>query len=204
MRFSLVRLLSLVLLSLSFSICVFAASPVKVDFKNAGIVHVDNALSFEGIVESTGHNDGLQIEQFQKFVNLKKGDPYCAAFVSYVLDKSHVSYPDIRTGLAVRFITNRSIAVSKILSGASKIPPGAIFIMNQDGQWKGHTGLITGYSGNSVSTIEANTSPQPGTAESDRDGQGIFERKRQLIPGNFFSIKFLTPVEYSATHKVST
>lgn len=40
-------------------------------------------LSYVGVRERTGHNDGKEVEMFLKSVGLKKGYSWCSAFVSY-------------------------------------------------------------------------------------------------------------------------
>ena len=44
--------------------------------------------SYVGVRELTRHNDGPEVERFLAHVGLKKGAPWCAAFVSYCLHKA--------------------------------------------------------------------------------------------------------------------
>ena len=44
--------------------------------------------SYIGVREATGRNDGPQVEMFLQHVGLRKGEPWCAAFVSYCLHKA--------------------------------------------------------------------------------------------------------------------
>ena len=44
--------------------------------------------SYVGVRELTHHNDGPEVERFLAHVGLKKGAPWCAAFVSYCLHKA--------------------------------------------------------------------------------------------------------------------
>jgi len=168
----------------------------KVDFKSLHLAHIDSALGYVGVVESTGKNDGYEIEKFLAYVGLKKGNPYCAAFVSYNLNRCKVSEPTVRSPLAVNFITKKSIRIRDIILGTKQIPPGAIFVMQQENTLKGHVGFITGYSGNTIYTVEANTSPQKGTPEAERDGGGIYERVRTLETIGKLSPRAVTPVIY--------
>jgi hypothetical protein len=46
--------------------------------------------------EKTGKNDGKRVEEYLASVKLKKGDPYCAAFVSWVFKEAGYDLP--RTG----------------------------------------------------------------------------------------------------------
>ncbi|RXF67710.1 hypothetical protein [Arcticibacter tournemirensis] len=49
-----------------------------------------------GVREATGRNDGNSVEGYLRYVGLKKGDPWCAAFVCYCLGKAGIANP--RTG----------------------------------------------------------------------------------------------------------
>ena len=44
--------------------------------------------AYVGVRELTHHNDGPEVERFLAHVGLKKGAPWCAAFVSYCLHKA--------------------------------------------------------------------------------------------------------------------
>ena len=44
--------------------------------------------AYVGVRERTNHNDGPEVERFLAHVGLKKGAPWCAAFVSYCLHKA--------------------------------------------------------------------------------------------------------------------
>ncbi|HEY0900060.1 MAG TPA: hypothetical protein VGD90_12050, partial [Sphingobacteriaceae bacterium] len=44
-------------------------------------------------VRESGINRGLQIEQYLKYVDLARGNPWCAAFVCWVLGKAGVENP---------------------------------------------------------------------------------------------------------------
>lgn len=46
-----------------------------------------------GIRELTGNNDGKQVEIYLKYVGLPKGNPWCAAFVCWVLGQNDVANP---------------------------------------------------------------------------------------------------------------
>lgn len=66
------------------------------------------------------------------------------------------------------------------ISRRVKVPQaGDIFIMDF-GKGTGHTGIVTKVVGTKVYTIEGNTSSQPGSAVQDREGNGVFERAREI------------------------
>jgi len=42
---------------------------------------LDSAISQVGVCEKTNNNDGLEVQKYQRLLNLKEGAPYCAAGV---------------------------------------------------------------------------------------------------------------------------
>jgi hypothetical protein len=66
----------LIILSLSATAQVKTVLPVNISLLEASL---ESALSQVGVCESTGQNDGEMIENYLSSVNLKKGNPYCAA-----------------------------------------------------------------------------------------------------------------------------
>jgi hypothetical protein len=134
------------------------------------------AKSQVGVREATGRNDG-EVDKYLRAVGLGGSHaPYCAAFVYWVgrtalgnrnpIPKSAWSPTMVRGGVPLR--------------GSLKIKGGETF-----GIWfrsKGrvaHTGFIEKVVGDSVVTIEANTSPKAAYGSNqDRDGQGVYRKIR--------------------------
>lgn len=142
---------------------------------------------------------------FLAAVGLSTGNPYCAAFVSWVLDQQiapAVSFPKIRTARAQSFITSSSIKASEVLRGTKVPEDGDILIWKKGNTVFGHTGFVETWgvkldgtaSPNCGITIEANTSS--GIYGDQRDGDGVFRRERCIEPGNYFRIVSFTPVDY--------
>ena len=76
-----------------------------------------------GVREKTGQNDGKRVEQYLRHVALKKGDPWCAAFVCWVFDQAGVANP--QTGWAAALFPpeklvweRRKVAGGKVAGGA--------------------------------------------------------------------------------------
>jgi len=160
--------------------------------------HLTLAGSFVGTTELTGNNDGLEVEQFLGAVGLAKGNPYCAAFVSYILDEAPgIKSPTIRTGLASKFITDSSIDAKEVLRGTEAIPDGTIVIWQKGNTIFGHAGFVESQvSTNQFTTIEANTSS--GVYGKQSDGDGVWRRQRSIMPGNYFRITRFTRVVYNS------
>jgi hypothetical protein len=159
--------------------------------------HIQSALSFVGVKEKTGHNDGVAVEMFLHSVGLHKGDSWCGAFVGFNLTTAQVDLPKMRSGLAVNYITKTSIAAKDVLIGVKQVPDGSIFIFRHGTTIHGHTGFVLHWNKSSGSTVEGNTSS--GTAGSQSDGDGVYKRTRYIQPANYFRIVYFTPVTYSKT-----
>ncbi|MDZ4700169.1 MAG: CHAP domain-containing protein [Rhodothermales bacterium] len=175
----------------------------------ASLVHLDTARTYLGVVERPkDSNRGQEVEMFLAAVNLKPtkdrfGDwrsyPYCAAFVSYALRQAGaIEEPKVRSARALDFVTHKSIEARIVQRGTVKIDPGTIVV------WKakrdpsdptGHVGFVVDWEGQAGTTIEGNTGP--GDAGDQRDGGGVYLRKRLLSPGSAFRITHFTPVIYA-------
>lgn len=161
--------------------------------------HLDTALAYVGTVERGGANRGPRVERFLASVGLGPGPPWCAAYVSYVLESAGVRAPldgrgrVIRSGLAAHFITARSVRASEALRGVKPVPRGSVVVWRRGNGPFGHAGLVLRWDGTSGETVEGNTSS--GEAGSQRDGDGVWRRQRRIEPGSSFRIVSFTPVD---------
>jgi hypothetical protein len=138
-----------------------------------------------GVKEKSNHNDGPRVEEYLHAVGLRKGDPWCAAFVCWVFDRAGVANP--HTGWApdlfpkAKVIWQRKMVIQTggKLRKADKpaIPkPGDVF-----GIWfpeKGriaHAGFVERWEQTWVITVEGNTNEA-----GSREGDGVW-RKRRLV-----------------------
>src|SRR6266571_2567991 len=64
-------------------------------------------VSQVGIQELTGHNDGKEVEIYLHSVGLKKGAPYCSAFVCWLYIQSCLDNP--KDGLASAWFTKNIV-----------------------------------------------------------------------------------------------
>jgi len=155
--------------------------------------HITIAESYIGTTENSNMNDGAKVMTFQHFVGLEQGQPYCAAFVSYVLDSAKVESPSVRSGLAQHFIRSNSISAKQVLRGAYTPEAGMIIVWKRGNGPFGHAGfLVAMQEKKSLLTIEANV------WNNKRSRQGIWYKTRTIMPGNYFRITHFTPVNYAS------
>ncbi len=161
--------------------------------------HIDTALTYAGTVEHGGSNRGVRVERFLRSVGLGPGQPWCAAFVSYVLSAAKIRAPlngqgrPIRSGLAARFITARSIRASEALRGVKAVPDGSVVIWRRGNGPFGHAGFAVRWRGGRGETVEGNTSS--GMSGSQANGDGVWQRTRTIQPGSYFRIVSFTPID---------
>ena len=82
----------------------------------------------------------------------------------------------------------------------TKIPtPGSIFFLQKGSSSSGHAGIVYRTDAKLIYTIEGNTSPTAGSAEADREGDGIYRKTRKLSfvrnPKGLWLRGFLNPLE---------
>ena len=206
--------LMLVALALLLAATVATAQPVSRLAEEAparpeaGELAVGIAAGFVGTVEE-GVNRGAAVERFQRAVGIPPGSAWCAAFVGYVLDEAEREsgrrlVPAVRSGVATAYVGRESVRARDVLRGVARPPVGSLVIWRHGATWRGHVGFVLRDDNASVRgpawylrcgrTIEGNTSS--GTAGSQADGDGVWERVRCIQPGAYFRIVAFTPVRY--------
>lgn len=127
---------------------------------------VELARAELGVREATDNNDGKRVEQYLACVGLKKGQPYCAAFVSFVFKQAGFDAP--RTGWSpALFPHDRLVKV---------VAAGNVFgIYFPALKRVGHCGFIESCRGDWLQTIEANTN-----VAGSRDGDGVYRKMRHI------------------------
>lgn len=135
------------------------------------------AASQIGTTEATGRNDG-PVVKYLTAVGLRQGDPYCAAFVYWCgREALGPANPFPRSGYSPDMVRTPDWT-----RGRGPMPaPGDTFGIYFASKGRiAHTGLVAGIRGNSLITIEANTSPAPAAGEADRNGDGVWRKIRPL------------------------
>lgn len=156
-----------------------------------------NARKYIGIVEK-GKNRGKEIDQWNKEVGNPIGSSYCAAFGYRNLKETKARSPDIKSGLAVKYIIKSSISAKDVAKGYIKLNPlkSYIVVWQKGKTIHGHLAILDNViDKNTIKTIEANTSS--GAKGSQSNGDGVYDRIRQVETRNeYFRITYFTEVSY--------
>jgi hypothetical protein len=136
-----------------------------------------------GIKETTGDNDGPRVEEYLHAVGLKKGDPWCAAFVCWVFDKAGVSNP--HSGWSPDLFPKKNRIWQRSGSLTTGTRPGKQIPLPQQGDVFGiwfpekhriaHAGFVDHWGDTWLITVEGNTNEA-----GSREGDGVL-RKRRMV-----------------------
>ncbi len=138
---------------------------------------IDQVSTQIGVHELTGKNDGVQVEAYLKSVKLRRGDPWCAAFLSWNCQQCDVKNP--MSGYSPAWFPSFNLIYkpSEKLLGAPQ--PGDVFGIYFASKGRiAHVGFVAEWGEKYVTTIEGNTAPDPVNADQDRDGDGVYKKKR--------------------------
>ena len=124
------------------------------------------AVSQLQVREATGKNDGVAVEAYLAVTGLKKGNPWCAAFISWVF--AQAGYPVPRTAWSPALFT-------------AKVKTKEIKPANVLGIWFAglgriaHVGMVERREGDWILSIEGNTS-----SATSREGDGVYRKRRHI------------------------
>jgi len=119
-----------------------------------------------GVREKTGHNDGIRVEAYLASVGLKKGLPWCAAFVSWIYKEAGFIYP--RSGWSPALFPPYRLA-------RSALPGDLLAIYFPKLKRIAHVGIVEKQEGNWYLSVEGNTNSQ-GSSEGD----GVYRKRRHV------------------------
>lgn len=132
------------------------------------------------VKEATNHNDGPWVEAIQRITGNSRGAPWCASFVTFVLDIAfRGKNPLVRTAscdVMLEFARKHGWLTDKP-------EPGDVFLVMKTATDAVHTGLVVSVGKTSVKTCEGNTN-----AGGSRDGWGVFGRERRMTNLKFIRI----------------
>ena len=119
-----------------------------------------------GVRERSGKNDGERVEAYLASVKLQKGQPWCAAFISWVFKQGAYTQP--RTGWSPALFNTRV--------NTKLVQAGNVF-----GIWFpslkriAHVGLVEKREGDWLISIEGNTN-----VAGSREGDGVYRKRRSI------------------------
>ena len=159
------------MLSLFSSCALVASSPTKAEIQSKVKATFENQI---GVRELTGSNDGKMVETFLKSVRLNKGNAWCAAFVSWVLQQCQIVNP--KSGWCPNWFP-----VEKTIYKVSQPPinretpqTGDVFgIYFSNKNRVAHVGFIMEWTDKYAVTVEGNTNEA-----GSREGDGVYKKKR--------------------------
>jgi len=126
-----------------------------------------------GVREATGKNDGRQVEAYLATTGLKKGNPWCAAFISWVFNKSGAHVPCTPWSPAL-FPKNRL---------TKNIKPACVFGIYSPGLNRiAHCGFVESSVNHWIISIEGNTNVAGG-----REGDGVYRKRRHSRAIKFYA-----------------
>jgi len=124
------------------------------------------AQSQIGIKEATDNNDGPNVEAYLATTGLKKGEPWCAAFLTWVFRQAGYGQP----------VTAWSPALFPSTRLVRAPAPGIIFgIYFHSLKRIAHCGIIERVNGNFITGIEGNTN-----LSGSREGNGVHRKLRHV------------------------
>jgi len=143
--------------------------------QNSKLIEVQKIYTAEiGVRELTGHNDGERVEMYLASCHLKKGQPWCAAFVCWTFKKAGVKA--IVSGYSPNWFNSKYVIWKK--GGKNNRTPGPADVGGLYFANKGriaHTFFIDEWKQGSsnVITVEGNTNEA-----GSREGDGVYRKRR--------------------------
>lgn len=138
---------------------------------------ITNVSTQIGVHELTGKNDGARVESYLKSVKLHRGDPWCAAFLSWNCQQCGVNNP--MSGYSPAWFPSTNVIYKPSSNILGSPQPGDVFGIYFSSKGRiAHVGFIAEWGEKYVITIEGNTAPDPVNADQDRDGDGVYKKKR--------------------------
>jgi hypothetical protein len=148
------------------------------DIRKSLLKILDTQLGIREIPE--GSNRGKMIDIYNRHVDIPLGSPYCAAFVSYNLDSVGVDNP--RSGWSPNYALKKDIIYkAKNTNNKSLKACDVVTYYYSNLKRVGHTGFylktdVNGY----IITVEANTNSSGAFGTIEREGSGVYKKKREL------------------------
>jgi len=126
-----------------------------------------------GVRESTGHNDGDQVEKYLRSAGMEKGNPWCAAFVNYCLQQCNIETVSAPAWSPSWFADARCY-YKRGSKGVFECQTADVFGIYFSNKGRvAHVGFIDDQDGDYVITVEGNTNEA-----GSREGDGVYRKRR--------------------------
>ncbi len=159
----------------------FGCTPVAEQKPDVGPRVVEIAGGYIGHSEVTTNRSQL-IDGWLRSVGTPVGNPWCAAFVSHVLDSAGAEKPPIRSARAQAFIVRGSIPATRVMAGR-RVEPGTLVIWRRGDGISGHVEIVKVWD------------RATGTAIGGNVRNAVRKTEYQIIPTAYFRITHFTKVE---------
>lgn len=141
------------------------------------------AFGMTGVKEQS-ENLGQMVELFQSSTKTK-GQPWCASFIWYCIDKADLYYSFVDPIDSNKSTATRSASVMAFWNGSSHMKcdpkPGSIvcYQMYRGGNptMLGHCGVVIAVQGDKLLTVEGNTTD---VTSVDREGDSVVLKRRSV------------------------
>lgn len=140
-------------------------------------------------IREQGINSGPQVEDYLRYVNLKQGQPWCAAFICWVFGQAGIKNP--RSGWSPdlfplsKVIWSKAYTYSSKQTKAGRQPDNNEMISPRTGDIFGiffpeknriaHAGFVDQWDGTWLITVEGNTN-----IDGSREGDGVYKKRRAV------------------------
>lgn len=152
---------------------------------------VPTAEQFVGwVTEATRLNDGPWVEAILRLTGNRKGDPWCASFVTMVLDIAYRGKNPLKRSASCDVLLEDARGKGWLTPEPSV---GDVFLVMRAPNDAVHTGVVARAGTRTVLTIEGNTNPG-----GSRDGWGVFARERACAGLSFIRLPDATGAEAAA------
>lgn len=157
-----------ILCSLLFFISCFSYAQSSNQLRNAVQKTYTSQL---GVRELTGNNDGIAVEKYLNYVWLKKGQPWCASYVSWSFGQNGIK--KARSGGCVQLMEQGTTIYKSGVLRETPQKADVFFIYYAEKGRVAHTGFVDDWGEDFVTTVEGNTN-----GAGSREGNGVYRKKR--------------------------
>jgi hypothetical protein len=160
-----------IVFGLFFAGLITCSTIVRADVRQRVVEIYSNEI---GVRELTGNNDGERVEEYLRSCGLRKGQPWCAAFVTWTFKQAEVSA--VVSGYSPSWFPNKRVIYTN--GGTNNLTPIQSDVFGIYFSSKGriaHVGFIDQWDEGTAycMTVEGNTNDA-----GSREGDGVYRKRR--------------------------